>query len=1099
MVYNSSVGAPAPRHQGQLLTLLSLARPARVVLFDCDIAPIGGPVVGQDSVTYLCSRLEAAGVWVIALTCKESSEIEHQFSARLPKRQHPHVLICASNGSEVWEVNARGNHSLRWRRLATETERTALTNAAEALRADLAGRGGLDVRVLDDHPNRRRIDLLPRWRRHDLDNSTTGSMQEEVEDCLRQGGFLGGLPEVAALAQRLAVEQGLRGARVSSDVKHIEIGLSDKRDSAAWVRRWLLDARDIPTAEVLVVGAEFGPIAGLVGSDDHLRPSLPNAAFVSVGPEPNGVPEDVLHLGGGAPQLLGLLRDQVRLHPSAAGQGQADHKRSIDPQEHWVERALALPEDPRWRFVVRGYRPASEHDVETRLAIGNGALGVRASLDQPAEGSRPRTFVAGLFAQQGAGSMVPELVSAPDWLPIRIDSGRRRSGGSNEITAHTRMLDLRRGVLLSEWKQRDADGLGTLVRSVRFASLADRALAVQVARLEADRAARLRIEAAVGVASQALVPSPGGRPTWRARRGMRSVSMRIEGQIDASVLAARPRPNNNNNGWHGWVWQAEPGEPATLVRVLALARAEDDQAAERGAQAALQRARRHGPRRLIEEHERAWAERWSASDVEVVGDDYAQRALRFAIYHLISTANPDDEKVSVGARALTGEGYLGHVFWDTDIFLLPFYTFTWPRAARAMLMYRYHTLDGARAKADRLGYRGALYAWESTDTGEETTPPYVLGADGRVIPVLCGVQEHHISADVAYAVWQYWEATQDEPFLMEAGAEIVLETARFWASRAQLGDDGAYHIREVIGPDEYHEGVDDNAYTNMMARWNIERGLEVVLLMQERHPGRWPALAERLDLSAKELGDWAAVASLMVTGLDPRSGLIEQFAGYFDLEHVDLADPQYANRTVPMEVMLGPERTRRSNVIKQADVVMLQVLLPSLFDASAHERNFRLYAERCGHGSSLSPAMHAVQAARVGNLMLAQRYFNQAAAVDLEDSMGNSSQGVHIAALGGLWQAAILGFAGMSPRPDGLSFQPRLPSGWKRMGFAVQWRGRTVRVEIDGEGHLLTASLEGSEPLSIHVSGLQVHLDPATSFTCSYEEPTGIDRDGGAP
>jgi len=193
------------------------------------------------------------------------------------------------------------------------------------------------------------------------------------------------------------------------------------------------------------------------------------------------------------------------------------------------------------------------------------------------------------------------------------------------------------------------------------------------------------------------------------------------------------------------------------------------------------------------------------------------------VYHLNGAANPSDEHVSIGARALTGDDYRGHVFWDTEIYLLPFYTMTWPEAARSLLMYRFRTLDGARGKAAAMGWRGALYAWESADTGDETTPEHVIGPDRQVIAVLCGKQEQHISADVAYAVWQYWLASGDEGFLLDAGAEILLETGRFWASRAQLESDGRGHIRGVIGPDEYHEHIDDNAFTNVMARGNIRR------------------------------------------------------------------------------------------------------------------------------------------------------------------------------------------------------------------------------------------------------------------------------------
>jgi trehalose/maltose hydrolase-like predicted phosphorylase len=401
--------------------------------------------------------------------------------------------------------------------------------------------------------------------------------------------------------------------------------------------------------------------------------------------------------------------------------------------------------------------------------------------------------------------------------------------------------------------------------------------------------------------------------------------------------------------------------------------------------------------------------------------------------------------------------------------VVPFFTFTWPEAARALLMYRYHTLPGARAKAARLGYRGALYAWESADTGDETTPEQVVDPEGRVIKILSGLQEHHISADVAYAVWQYWVATHDERFLLEAGAEILLETARFWASRAEFEADGHWHIRHVIGPDEYHEDIDDSAFTNHMARWNLERGLDLVALLRERWPARWAVLADHLGLSQAELDHWNDVAAGLTTGFDPRTGLLEQFAGYFGLEDIDLRD--YEGRTVPMDVVLGRERTQRSKVIKQADVVALLALLNDTFDTRVHEANFDYYEPRCGHGSSLSRGLHAVVAARLGKLELAERYFRATAAIDLGDRVGASAGGVRIAALGALWQAAMFGFIGLTPRPDGLAFNPRMPAAWRAVTCRVRWCGRCVQVRLEQATRRLTAILEQGDPLTVLVNG----------------------------
>jgi trehalose/maltose hydrolase-like predicted phosphorylase len=241
-----------------------------------------------------------------------------------------------------------------------------------------------------------------------------------------------------------------------------------------------------------------------------------------------------------------------------------------------------------------------------------------------------------------------------------------------------------------------------------------------------------------------------------------------------------------------WSWKSRPGQAVCFERYVAIVRSDAEPFdPEPAALKKLAAARQIGWRGVVAVHEAAWAGRWRRSDVKVDGDAAAQQALRFAIYHLNSAANPAEERVSIGARALTGADYRGHVFWDTEIFLLPFYTLTWPEAARALLMYRFHTLGGARAKAIRMGWRGALYAWESAVTGAEATPAQVIGPDRQVISILSGSQEQHISADLAYAVWRYWQATADDRFLREAGAEIILETGRFWSSRVTLEADGA--------------------------------------------------------------------------------------------------------------------------------------------------------------------------------------------------------------------------------------------------------------------------------------------------------------------
>ncbi len=664
------------------------------------------------------------------------------------------------------------------------------------------------------------------------------------------------------------------------------------------------------------------------------------------------------------------------------------------------------------------------------------------------------------------------LVSGPDWVGLRILlNGEAISLDKVKIVDEWRVLDFARGLLVSALRQEMEGGLSVLIRSVRFASLRERAVAVQLATIGVEKPARLQLKV-----------SPAGATMFDIPVRRRSLAIGTASCLRVNNEALSPvEPELRQLLWS---WDGSPDGSAWLSRVVAFAVAASAEGADRRARELAGRFdTRASVRRLYEDHLRAWKRRWSRSDVSVEGDEASQKALRFAIYQLIAAANPEDERVSVGARALTGDSYKGHVFWDTEIFLLPFYTLTWPKAARAMLMYRYHTLPAARAKAKRLGFRGALYAWESADTGAEQTPPFALSPQRKIIPILSGVQEHHISADIAYAVWKYWQATRDSRFLLDAGAEILLETSRFWASRARLEDDGRYHIRGVIGPDEYHETVDDNAYTNGMAAFNLECGLSVAKLLERRWPIRWGALKKKLRLSPNELALWADVQQRLFTGFDAETGLFEQFAGFSSLEEVDLH--AFADRTVPMDVVLGPERTQRSQVIKQADVVMLIALLGSRFERQVQEANFDYYEPRTGHGSSLSPPAHALVAARLGRTELAKRFFDETAAIDLDDTMGNAAGGVHIGALGGLWQAAVFGFAGLCVEDSGLQFDPHTPREWRRLAFPIQWRRRLLRIDVTGDPSTVSVTLETGRPMSVRVGGLKRHLRRGETWRCA--------------
>ncbi|WP_131116455.1 glycoside hydrolase family 65 protein [Lichenihabitans psoromatis] len=768
-----------------------------------------------------------------------------------------------------------------------------------------------------------------------------------------------------------------------------------------------------------------------------------------------------------------------------------------------MDQLLAPTADPAWVFIADGFDPLRETSVESRFAISNGFLGVRGGR-ATTRGTRwvapARTYVAGLFDTPDTEHATPGLVPAPDWLQVRLlVNGVPMVRHPGEVLSHRMTLDVRRGALLSESSRLKTADLNLHLKTLRLVSMSERGLGLQLIHMMVETGVvDVTVEAScegvgLGLLSDHLDQELGVWHTAHSGKGLGMAAAALL-QIDGRDV----KPTSLGQFKWAWSWTTQPGQTVCFERSVAIVRS-DVKTIDAGnaARDKLRNAERIGWRGMLAAHDAVWSSRWQFSDVTVEGDATAQKVLRFALYHLNSAANPDDEHVSIGARALTGDDYRGHVFWDTEIFLLPFYTLTWPEAARALLMYRFHTLDGARAKAAGMGWRGAFYAWESADTGAEMTPTQAVGPDRTIIKILCGTQEQHISADVAYAVWHYWEATGDEDFLLDAGAEILLETGRFWTSRAQPEADGLCHIRGVIGPDEYHEHIDDNAFTNVMARWNIHRAIDVAALLRKRWPDRWANLAERLKLDEAELKRWRAVADTIATGLDPKTGLFEQFAGYFVLEDIDLAD--YAGRSVPMDVVLGRERTQRSQVVKQADVVALLGLLPEEFRGESAVANFRYYEHRCSHGSSLSKAMHGLVAARLGASEAALRYFLETAAIDLSDTKVAIDGGVHIAALGGLWIMAVFGFAGLSVRRDGIALDPKLPRGWTSLAFSVQWRRRTLKVRVEQAKTLIEATLEAGEPMTIFIGGEPYELRRGIPLEIDVESRsvTGIHQSKG--
>jgi trehalose/maltose hydrolase-like predicted phosphorylase len=415
---------------------------------------------------------------------------------------------------------------------------------------------------------------------------------------------------------------------------------------------------------------------------------------------------------------------------------------------------------------------------------------------------------------------------------------------------------------------------------------------------------------------------------------------------------------------------------------------------------------------------------------------------------MVQSCPPHGFTLSIPAKGLSGKGYRGHVFWDTDIFMLPFFLHTDPRAARRLMDYRIHTLEGARRKARKAGHRGAMFAWESADTGDETCPPYVPDPrTGDPVRVLTGDMEQHISADVVYAAWHYIQATADVAFQEREFLKLCVLTARFWTSRVKRDRlSNLFEIPGVIGPDEYHVEVDNNAFTNYLAAWNLRIAAEQVTRLLRVH--RRSRVLRDLRVQKTEVDRWFRIADRMYLPGPVYKGPWEQHQGFFNLRKTAprrLAASRFSSEKRRAAIL------QKTQILKQADVVMLMTLFPDVFPVEAKRSNWNYYEPRTLHESSLSPGVHSMVASDLGLRKDAYAYFRKSALLDLNDTMGNTALGLHLGAMGGAWQAVAKGFLGLRLDANEPTFYPRLPDAWKGVALCIEHRGARFIVEATHE------------------------------------------------
>lgn len=724
-----------------------------------------------------------------------------------------------------------------------------------------------------------------------------------------------------------------------------------------------------------------------------------------------------------------------------------------------------------WVLIERGFEPNQLHARETVFTVGNGYLGTRGSFEEGYPRAMPMTLIQGVY--DAVPVMYTELVNCPDWLPLAItlngESSRRSEQfrlDQGELLWYERRLDLRHGVLKRFIRWRSPSGKTVDLQFERFASLADpHVLALRCLVTPIDWEGTISVQASLNgyaenqgfnhwelltQADTATDSAEEAEPVpaiWFAARTRQS---QIELGMAATISIQGTTPTVEFASAPGYPtlatsYQAAIGQTVLVEKRVTVYTSRDVEQPLEAARRQLATLPTYAA--CYEQHKQAWESAWSNSDIVIEGDPTAQLAVRYSIFQLLISAPWWHPQASIPAKTLSGFAYRGHIFWDTEIFMLPLFTFTQPALARHLLHYRYHTLDGARRKARSYGYKGAMFAWESADTGDEVTPRWALPTDPYAsdIRIWCRDREIHISADVAYAIWQYWQATGDDEWLRDYGAEIILDTAVFWMSRVEWNHQfERYELREVIGADEYHEHVNNNAFTNRMAQWHLEKAIAVSIWLHNAAPEQAALLHQKLELTPERLQRWRDIAAHLWLPDRPETGFIEQFEGFCKLEDIDLST--YEPRTQSMQTILGIDGANKRQVLKQPDVLMLLYLMRQWqefpYSRDRLKTNWDYYAPRTDitYGSSLGPAIHAILAADLGDSATAYQHFLQAALVDLENTRGNAGEGIHGACAGGVWQAIVFGFAGIRFQEHQPLATPHLPAHWTRLAFKLHWR-----------------------------------------------------------
>ena len=717
--------------------------------------------------------------------------------------------------------------------------------------------------------------------------------------------------------------------------------------------------------------------------------------------------------------------------------------------------------------------------TESLFTQANGYLALRCSTEEAYCFQKRDMFVNGVF-DKAMDDEVSEIANLPDIINLELyKNGKRICLHSSPVLSYERTLDISDGLLTRKIRQE-----GHSLTYERFVSMAERHLAAQRVRFTGSEDCTISIITGIDGQETNMGSQHFHEGVMRffnlseLEMTSRTVSSGVTAVISSSVKILLDGKEI------GMKWAVDIKRRAIYLRgsidvkagselticKLSCIHSSRDAEGDGSSDDALRRSREEREvlfsrsfDDLMADSSAVWKRLWENCDVKITGNERDQALVRFALYHLLIMTDGKDDRLGIGAKGLSGEGYKGHSFWDTEIFLLPFYQFTQPEKAEALLSYRWNCLESARKKAAEHGFRGAMFPWESAWIDDGETTPLWGGADivtGTAMKILTGELELHVTADIAYAVQAYYETTSDDTFMNEKGYRLIGETAMFWASFIQWDEDGSGHIRNVIGPDEYKEHVDDNAYTNYMVHHNLKLALRYKdrIRMKDFDEGLVRKAAEGLYLPQPD-----------------ENGIIEQFAGYHELMDLDLSKYRSADVVGTIYEDYNMDQLRMYKVSKQADTLLLFILLAHDFSPETAKANYDYYEERCLHDSSLSRGTHCLIAERTGRHEEAYRFFEEGLLTDFGSSLKSSAEGIHSACMGSIWQDAVPGFCGIEVLDGALSVNPHLPPSWDSIAFRLFYQGQRLHFSIAKEK--IGIVNEGSKAVRLKIRGEEKILE----------------------